>query len=361
MVKIIHAADLHLDSPFAGLTPEKARQRRVECRDGLYRLSELARRERAQLVLMSGDLFDGGRVYPETLECLRAALREMGCPVFIAPGNHDPYGPRSPYAASGWPENVHIFTGAGIEGVELPELGCAVHGAAFQSERRTDPVLEGWTAPKDGLIHILCLHGNVGAPDSAYGPVTPEQLGACGAQYAALGHVHQCSGLRKQGATYWAYPGCPEGRGFDETGDKGVLVGSVGPDRTELRFEPLCKRRYWVIESDVTGTEPAAALERAMPPTAPMDICRVEFTGETGERGVDLAVLSSMFRDRFYSLELRDRTRAGESLWARAGEDTLRGLTLQKLKERCGGPEDRELVEMAARFVLAALDGRDRG
>ena len=70
MPKIIHAADLHLDSAFGGLGPEKARERRRESRDLVDRLAELAVREGAETVLLSGDLFDGERVYPETLERL---------------------------------------------------------------------------------------------------------------------------------------------------------------------------------------------------------------------------------------------------------------------------------------------------
>ena len=107
MPKIIHAADLHLDSAFGGLGPEKARERRRESRDLVDRLAELAVREGAETVLLSGDLFDGERVYPETLERLRAALARMACPVLIAPGNHDPFTPHSPYEKLVWPKNVH--------------------------------------------------------------------------------------------------------------------------------------------------------------------------------------------------------------------------------------------------------------
>ena len=120
MPKIIHAADLHLDSAFGGLGPEKARERRRESRDLVDRLAELAVREGAETVLLSGDLFDGERVYPETLERLRSALARMACPVLIAPGNHDPFTPRSPYQRLVWPENVHIFRHEQLRAVALP-------------------------------------------------------------------------------------------------------------------------------------------------------------------------------------------------------------------------------------------------
>ena len=89
MLKLIHASDFHLDSPFSGLGPEQAALRRGEQRDLLARLADLAREKRADLVLLSGDLLDSERVYPETVQALKSALGETPCPVFIAPGNHD--------------------------------------------------------------------------------------------------------------------------------------------------------------------------------------------------------------------------------------------------------------------------------
>lgn len=364
MPKIVHGADFHLDSAFGGLPRDKARERRRESREVVERLAELVRAEGAELVLLAGDLFDGERVFPETLERLKEALAGMGCPVFISPGNHDPYTPHSPYAGPGWPENVHIFCRETLEAVLLPELDCVVYGAAFLSAEQMRSPLEGFTAPEDGRIHLLCLHCDVGNPASTYSPVSRAQLAASGLQYAALGHVHQYGGIQKDGKTCWAYSGCPEGRGFDELGDKGVLVGTVERQDAALRFVPLCRRRYRILEADVTGVLPREALEAALPETAGEDICRVIFTGETNETGIDLPALESAYREKCYALELRDRTRPTRSLWARAGEDTLRGLFLRELKARYDAAPDeaaREQVVLAVRFGLAALEGRDLG
>ena len=363
MPKIIHGADFHLDSAFGGLPPEKARQRRRESRELLELLAELVRTEGAEVVLLSGDLFDGERVYPETLERLRSALGAMNCPVFIAPGNHDPYTPASPYAAGDWPENVHIFRSAEMEAVELPELGCVVHGCAFTGGERTDQALRGFVAPSDGKIHIMCIHGDVGTGDSTYGPITREQIAESGLAYLALGHIHQYSGVNREGNTFWAYPGCPEGRGFDELGDKGVLAGEVSAAGADLHFVPLCRRRYRIIPVDVTGRELREALAEALPESAAEDVCRFVLTGESGEQGVDLPALETAFSPRCYVLQLRDETRPAEDIWKRAAEDTLRGLFLQDLRQRYDAAADdgeRRKIAQAVRFGLAALDGRDR-
>ena len=89
MLKIIHGADFHLDSPFSGLTPERAAQRRGEQRELLDRLAALAREKQADLVLLAGDLLDSDHIFRETAQALREALGNIPCPVFIAPGNHD--------------------------------------------------------------------------------------------------------------------------------------------------------------------------------------------------------------------------------------------------------------------------------
>ncbi len=361
MLQILHAADFHLDAPFASLPAEKAAQRRGEQRDLLSRLAELARARRADLVLLSGDLFDSGDTYAETTQALARALGQTGCPVLIAPGNHDFYHPRSPYALLSWPENVHIFRESALTAVDFPALNCAVWGAAFTAQSREDSPLAGFTAPADGRVHVGVLHGDLDGK-SRYAPIPETDVAASGLAYLALGHVHGRTGLHKAGNTVWAYPGCPEGRGFDELGDKGCLWLTVHDDgRVEDEFVPLAKRRYHIIEAPIQG-DPAQALLNALPPSLAEDVCRVVLTGESGVEGLDLAALEALGAPRCYSLSLRDRTAVRRDLWDRAGEDTLTGLFLRRMQDKlaaAGTDEDRALLEQAVRFGLAALEHRE--
>lgn len=360
-MRILHAADLHLDSAFTALSAEKARQRRRESREILTSLSDLALREQVQLVLLSGDLFDDERVYPETIDLLKNTLAQMNCPVCIAPGNHDPYSPHSPYAREDWPDNVHIFRSEALTAIPFPSLRCVVHGAAFTASHRYTQVLENFAAPQDGMMHLLCLHGAVNEPQSVYGPILREQLAQSGCTYAALGHVHQYSGAQMEGSCVWVYPGCAEGRGFDETGDKGAVLTELTNGRVQVRFIPLCRRRYRILTVDVTDSAPLDALARVLPDTAAEDICRLVFTGET-QQGINLGALIGTLSPRFFSLELRDETRIAQDIWHCAGEDTLRGLFLTELRSRYDAAENEEekaRIIAAVRFGLAALDGRD--
>ena len=115
---------------------------------------------------------------------------------------------------------------------------------------------------------------------------------------------------------------------------------------------------------DVTGKEPRAAVEAALPPETAGDLYRILLTGETDEGGVHTDALKAALADRFYALELRDRTRLAEDLWAKAEEDSLRGLFLRELRQRRKQAEteaERAEIDLAARFGLAALDHRDLG
>lgn len=355
MIRILHAADLHLDAPFRGLPARLAAQRRREQRELPARLAELARARQVHAVLLAGDLFDGGELCRETGQALSRALGSAGCPVFLSPGNHDCWAAGSPYRAVDWPDNVHIFTQPRPAPVELPGLNAVVWGAAFTSPFREESPLAGFRAPEDGKLHLLVAHADL-APHSRYGPLTPEEIAASGLDYLALGHIHACSGVKRAGGTFWAYPGCPEGRGFDETGEKGVLCGTLGRGEAQLEFVPLCRRRYLRLEADVSRTGPEQAARAALAGHEE-DVCRVAFTGEA--EPPDLPRLERALEDCCFRLSLRDRTVPRRDLWERAEEDTLTGLFLQEMKERLAGMEDAGTaarLTLAVRFGLAALE-----
>ncbi len=356
MITFIHASDLHLDAPFHDLSGEKAAIRRREQRDLPRRIAELARGQDAQLVFLCGDLFDGREIYRETGEALVTALGGTGCPVFITPGNHDPMTSESPYQRLAWPKNVHIFRSEKVESIPLPELGCVVHGAAFTTWDREDDPLAGFTAPQDGQIHLMALHGDVRG--RRYGPISPSSIAASNLDYLALGHVHRCSGLKREGKTFWAYPGCPEGRGFDECGEKGVLLGRVEKGKVDLDLIQLCARRYEELTVTLEGKQSPKEAALIALKGRKESICRLTFTGEAAI-SPDLPALSRELEGCCFFLSLRDRTTIARDLWARVGEDSLTGLFLRELRGRMDEvqeDEDHTVLDLAARFGLAALE-----
>lgn len=355
-LRILHAADLHLDTPFDGLPDALAARRRAELRQLPEQLADLAASQGVQAVLLAGDVFDGP-AYGETIEAVEAMLRRLQVPVFIAPGNHDFYRPGCVYDKMYLPEHVHVFRQNVLECVQVPELDLRVWGAAF-TDSVCRPLLESFTAPekRPDTVDLLCLHGTVGA-DGPYDPITPEQLAASGMDYAALGHSHSCSGLRQAGETFYLWPGVPMGRGFDETGVKGVVIADVEPGRVSARFAALGGREYRIVPVDVTGEDPLTAVENALPSGAQRDLLRILLTG-TAEVPPEPETIRRALAGRFFHTEVRSQVTVCRDLWAGCGDATLRGAFLRALRgQLTGDPATDATIEAAARWGLAALEG----
>ena len=110
-VKIAHLADVHLDAQFALFPPHVARNRRHALESALKAGIERAAEENVDAILIAGDLYEHERVSPNTGEFLRALFETVApTPIFVAPGNHDWYGPPSLYRQLGWSPNVHVFS-----------------------------------------------------------------------------------------------------------------------------------------------------------------------------------------------------------------------------------------------------------
>lgn len=350
-MKILHSADWHLDSPFAGYTPEQRDTLRREQRKIPAKVAEVCRREECDLMLLSGDIFDGPYTQ-ESLDAVRAALEEAGVPVFISPGNHDYCGPGSPWLEERWPENVHIFTG-GIESVELPELDCRVYGAGYQS-MDCEPLLEDFQTQETERFCIAVLHADPTNAASPYCPMTTAQIRRSGLDYLALGHIHQ-AGVFHAGGTICAWPGCPMGRGYDELGERGVYVTRLG-DGHDVRFVPLNTLRFTELEVD-TGENAIAALEEVLPGFGSRDFYRVTLTGSgKGE----LRDIYDHFQ-HIPNLELRDQRREKVDVWACAGEDSLQGAYFQKLKEakEAADEDTARQIQLAAEISRQLLDGQE--
>lgn len=360
MVKVLHTADLHLDSAFVGLSEADARARRAGQRRLLDDIVEIANEAGADLLLLAGDILDGGHAYADTAQVLSASLRKCRARVFLACGNHDPYDATSPLRKVDFSENVHVFRSETVESVELPELNCVVHGASFSNRVCETPLLKGFSAPRDGKTHILLLHGDCTEGGSENNPIRKRDLEASGVHYAALGHIHKRSEVLFAGETAYAYPGCPEGRGFDECGRKGVLLGSVGPDGVKLQFLPIYGPYYEEKTLKLSGNESVLEqLSASLPEQDEKLHLRVTLEGEADR--VDCEALTRALSHRVAKLVLKDRTRPKRSVWDGEEEQSLKGALLRRLHAMYDASEEaeRETVLRAAVLGVAALEDRE--
>ncbi len=371
MVKIIHAADIHLDAPFSLLDVQKAQVRKNELRGAFSSLILYAKTEKADLMILSGDLFDSGFVTKETTSLLISQFASFPeCRFVIAPGNHDFNGPRSPYKKEQFPKNVYIFEDETVSRFSFPEIGVDVYGYAFTDETMTENPLKKPFLLDKSRINILAAHADVGGRSDSC-PLTTEDLGRHGFDYVALGHIHKGTDIKVSGETYFAYSGCLEGRSFDECGIKGVIVGELDKKNGRLSAafakRRLCKRHYEKMSLDITGISDMDTLtERIKTALASENygadvLLRLRLTGRISpEAPLDMKKLTAQALGLFY-LEVENATVPLLNDDELKNDISIRGALYRELLPmlKSENEEERRLAADALRLGLAALDGND--
>lgn len=372
-IKILHCADLHIG---AGLITigSRARKRRAEILMAFDRIIEECRRAGVQALLIAGDLFDGVDVRDTDISHMKERFASIpDTIVAISPGNHDSVSEDSCYMSGEWPSNVLIFRG-GMEHAEFPDLGLRLWGAGFGSTYVDVPLLPQASVPQDDFINICVLHGDlVGkGQKSNYNPVSVEQIAASGMDYIALGHVHKRTEVLKAGKTSYAYSGCPEGLGFDESGEKGIYMGTVDRNGTSLEFRPICARMYIDLEVDISGKygtmETVEAVIRKMKEAYGEafrnHLYKVVLTGNVvSEMSIDLDAIKARLEPEVFFVKMRNRTELEIDLAETARENSLKGIFVRKMLEQISLHQDRndtvnlERCRTALNIGLKAFNG----
>ncbi len=231
----IHAADLHIDSPLAGLGCKDALVRERFARAGRRAVENLVAETiaaKAAFLLICGDIFDGewrdvatGHFFAREL----GRLERAGIPTFIVKGNHDAESQIVKSLPD--PKSAHVFASRGAETIMIDSLGVALHGRSFGPRLVGGDFLASYPARREGYLNIGLLHtaldGSRG--HESYAPCTLDDLKRFGYDYWALGHVHAAEIVARD--PFIVYPGNIQGRHARETGAKGAMRVSVEEDR----------------------------------------------------------------------------------------------------------------------------------
>ncbi len=368
-MKILHTADLHLDSAFCMGDVLRAEDRREAQRRLLTRIFACAEQEACDLILIAGDLFDSVCVTPETEELCLSLFRRATCPVVIAPGNHDPYGGVSFYRRDDLPEQVYIFNSSEVQCFEFPELGVRVFGYAFLSAVLQKSPLAGVEPPApNGMRNLLCAHADLSDPLSRSCPLTVGDIVRFGIDYAALGHIHNRREDDSFGDTCIRYCGFAEGRSFDELGEGGVLIVTLEDGKSPVaERKTVSEQRYHKIEAELGGCadiqDVRERLGEVIASIEPQEgtHLRIELSGAVDADCIgDVAALSAELRGGLASLELRDMTVPVADGAYLAQDPTLRGAFYRELYPRLvdENPEVRRQAVLALQIGLAAIENR---
>lgn len=258
--RIVHAADLHVDSPLRGLSRYEGapvNELRSATRRALTNLVSLCLEEQAKLLLIAGDLYDGEwRDYSTGLflSAELSRLREVGTRVVWIRGNHDAESRLTKHLALG--DHVHELGAKRPETRVLEDLGVAVHGQGFATAAVTDDLSIHYPAPLEGALNIGLLHtalsGRTG--HAPYAPCEVQTLANKGYDYWALGHVHAREVVRE--APYIVFPGNLQARHVRETGAKGAtLIHVEGKSIERIEHRTLDVVRFHHARVDVSAAE----------------------------------------------------------------------------------------------------------
>lgn len=260
--RFIHAADLHVDSPFRGLTEVPAPVRealQASTFEAVSRLVDAAIGEEADFVVVAGDLYDSAdRSLRAQLALQKEWLRlhAHGVRLFVIHGNHDPLSGQQ--AALRWPDSVRFFGAERPEQVpaytKQGELAAYITGMSYGSRSVTANLAASYVPRRDGAFGIALLHGNVdgNAGHDPYAPCRLDELVGAGFDYWALGHIHQRAVLHEY--PHVVYAGNTQGRHAKETGAKGCYVVDVAASHeVALRFVPLDSVRWLQAETAIDG------------------------------------------------------------------------------------------------------------
>ncbi len=254
----VHAADLHLDSPFAGITASAPhiQETMMQASFQAWRnLVDICLGEQVDFLLVAGDVFDWEDRSLRAQLAFRdgcAQLAKHGIQTFVVHGNHDPLQGR--FAAIDWPEGVHIFGHANVETRMVEREGspvAAVSGISYEvrEEKRNLAAMFASREQTPGIFSIGLLHANLGGTTghAPYAPCTMKDLTWGAIDYWALGHVH----TRRIVSTepHVVYPGNTQGRSFTEQGKRGAYVVHVQDGQVAgMDFRPVDAVRFLSVE-----------------------------------------------------------------------------------------------------------------
>ncbi|HEL8792723.1 TPA: exonuclease SbcCD subunit D [Listeria monocytogenes] len=242
-IQFLHMADLHLDSPFIGLStlPQPLFSAIQESTfQSLERITTVAIKEAVDFVLIAGDIYDSE---DQSVRAQARFSKEMkrlevaNIPVFMIHGNHDFIEKHKEKLTL--PSNVHVFS----EQVEVMSHKTAtgvsvnIYGFSYNERHIRSSRVDKYKIQGNADFHIALLHGSEVSSSKehdVYAPFRVQEISKKGFDYWALGHIHKRQLLAESPSIY--YPGNIQGRNRKESGEKGASIITLSEASTTIDF-----------------------------------------------------------------------------------------------------------------------------
>lgn len=371
-LKLLQCGDIHLDTPYTGLSAEKSEERRRELRHSFNHLMQYVRDRGIDIVLMCGDVFDTVYATNTTAEVL---IREFkGCPdarFIITPGSADAYENNPIYTSGRLPANCTVITDENLTRVDFDDYNLTIYGWGFRTSKMSQNPLYDRHVDDISRINIVCGYADLdGALSSEICPISTQDLKQFGADYYALGSRHEAGETVRIGASFYTYCGSLECTGFENPGIGGanlIIVdnknGGISFDVRKLTFGHLS---FHTERIDITGvnayneiinriskliSDKKYGIESAL---------RVELVGYIDPRFI---VPKNLDSESFglYSFDMIDKTLPLYGTEKLRRDMSVKGELFRNLLPMLEGEseEDRLVAARAFRVGLAALENRE--
>ncbi len=349
-VKLLHIADCHLDSAMEAHLPKRvAEERRGELRLSFRAALSFIESERIEAVLLAGDVFDTKTPSAETLRYVCDAIEAYpDVPFIIIEGNHD----KGVWAKAVLPKNACLASSEEFLSVSFPAVSVHALSYPYTPTSFSDLPFE------EGKENVYLLHGSFHSSYQDESSLSAPPFLKVGASYIALGHYHSYRQESLGEGVYYCYAGTPEGRGFDETGECGVIIwDSDSPSAP--RFIRTAARTLHTISVSLTDLETQTALEDAVNAATrhigEKDMLRLVLTGtykETLHKNVKQ--VEALLSQRFYFVRVKDESRLAISYEDYRHDVSLKGEFVRAVLSSSLSDEEKERTLL---YGLRALRG----
>ena len=352
-MKFIHAADIHLGSKIeAKLPPEKTEERKAEVRAAFKNMVEKGKALGVKAILLSGDVFDGDRPLKKDKEFFYSVVRNNPDVDFLyLRGNHDnleayeeEFGNLKTFSDE-W--KSYDYGDVSVSGIELaPENYSSLYSSLKLSPEKTN---------------IVMLHGTAGE-SVGKDKINLLKLKDKSIDYLALGHIHSASRGKLDERGIYAYSGCLEGRGFDETGEKGFMLVDATGGKITAEFICNSVRKTDEFTVDISAAndvyEAYKITREEVKEADKRDMLRVILKGDISFDGEGLkSETERLLSGDFYFVSVKDDTLRKFDLEKIAGDNSIKGEFIRLVLK--DDKIDDETKQKVISVGLKALSGRE--
>ena len=361
-MKIIHCADLHLDSKMTtNLDKEKATERKLELLNAYNKMLNYATSNDVDAIIIAGDLFDTRSITKRAKNTvLDGIYSHESIEFYYLQGNHDSLNFFDEMEEL--PANLHLFD----DTWKSYNIGNVVITGAELDKNNKSSIYNSLVLDND-MVNIVVMHGQESASKSdKTETINLKQLRNKGIDYLALGHIHTYKKEKLDNRGVYCYSGCLEGRGFDECGPHGFVLLDIDEEtkKIESEFIEISFRNLYEVNVDVTGcmtTREASVKVKEMLDECDYDsrhLIKIVLSGEVDfENDIDEDTLLAEYKDDYYFMKVYNETNLKVDYNEYAKDESLKGEFVRLIMEADDIPEEEK--PFVIKYGIKLLKGEE--